>query len=155
MTTALERSSARTLVAEQLFRRLSHRIAAEHDVSTVYAERVMEQALAFLGTCAVTTEPLSPSPDVDLGWHTFILYTSDYAAFCDRIAGRFLHHVPDDDPDLEAGTGETVDLHERTVSAIEAAGYRVDHELWAKRPLCSQCHNGCYNDPPPNPPPRS
>jgi hypothetical protein len=153
MTVAVERSSACTLIPERLFRRLTTRIATEHGVSCAYAERVMDQALAFLGACATISEPLSPSPEVDIGWHTFILYTADYAKFCDQVAGRFLHHVPDDDP-AAPEVGDPVDLTERTVSAIEAAGYHVDRELWAKRPLCSQCHNGCYNDPPPNPPPR-
>lgn len=52
---------------------------------------------------AVTTRPIGPSELVDIGWHTFILYTVDYAAFCERIAGRFIHHVPNDDEQFERG----------------------------------------------------
>lgn len=54
----------------------------------------MDQALAFLIACANTPRPLAPSAEVDLGWHTFLLYTNEYADFCERIAGRFIHHRP-------------------------------------------------------------
>ena len=32
---------------------------------------------------------------VDWMWHTFALFTLDYAEFCHRHFGRFLHHVPE------------------------------------------------------------
>ena len=32
---------------------------------------------------------------MDKGWHAFILHTADYAEFCDRVARRFIHHLPD------------------------------------------------------------
>jgi hypothetical protein len=35
-----------------------------------------------------------PSRVVDDLWHEFILYTKNYAAFCDYAFGRFLHHTP-------------------------------------------------------------
>ncbi len=31
---------------------------------------------------------------VDVLWHAFILHTKDYAEFCDRFYGGFLHHSP-------------------------------------------------------------
>src|SRR5690606_28161878 len=31
---------------------------------------------------------------IDLMWHTFLLYTRQYAEFCDRYFGFFLHHQP-------------------------------------------------------------
>lgn len=55
----------------------------------------MEQTLAFLAATANQADkPLSPSQPVDIGWHAFILYTREYAEFCQRVAGRFIHHVP-------------------------------------------------------------
>jgi hypothetical protein len=39
------------------------------------------------------------SNDVDNLWHTFILFTQDYAEFCDQCIGYFLHHVPEVDED--------------------------------------------------------
>jgi hypothetical protein len=31
---------------------------------------------------------------IDEMWHLFITYTVNYAEFCNRMFGRFLHHVP-------------------------------------------------------------
>lgn len=149
-TTQTTRQTARTgrsLIEPNLFARLSTRIATEHDTDTATAERIMDQALAYLGACAVTTAPLSPSKQVDIGWHTFILYTRDYAQFCEHIAGRFIHHVPTDD---ETATTHAAAPWETTASIV-AAGFIVDAPLWEDATKCSQCHNGCNNDPAPNP----
>ncbi len=35
-----------------------------------------------------------PSVVVDDAWHTFILFTIDYHAFCRRAFGNYLHHAP-------------------------------------------------------------
>lgn len=35
-----------------------------------------------------------PSQVVDVAWHEFILFTRDYARFCTKALGRFLHHTP-------------------------------------------------------------
>jgi hypothetical protein len=137
MTTTAERTEGRTLIAGGLFGRLAACVVAEHDVSPDYAARIIDQTVAFLATSAVNPgEQLVPSSDVDKGWHAFILYTRDYAAFCDRVAGRFLHHVPNDDPGaLPRRRGGSV----RTVDAIERAGYVVDPDLWqAAAGNCSQ-----------------
>src|SRR4029078_5348421 len=34
---------------------------------------------------------------IDWMWHTFLLFTLDYARFCDRYFGFFLHHIPNED----------------------------------------------------------
>lgn len=62
--------AGRTLITPEQFTRLSARIATEHDMDHQAAERIMDQALVFLGTCAVSTASLSPSATVDIGWHT-------------------------------------------------------------------------------------
>lgn len=140
--------TGRSLVQSRLFARLSARIAAEHNVDSETAERILDQALAFLGACAVTTAPLSPSKTVDIGWHTFVLHTRDYGEFCDCIAGHFIHHIPTD------GAQETTIAASawETTSAIVAAGYVVDAPMWENASTCSQCKNGCSDDPPPDPP---
>jgi len=35
-----------------------------------------------------------PSKAVDTAWHEFILLTKNYATFCDKAFGKFLHHTP-------------------------------------------------------------
>ncbi len=136
----------RSLISSGLFRRLTARIAEEHpELAPEMPVRIMDQALAFLGTCAVATRPVGPSELVDIGWHTFVLYTAEYAQFCARVAGRFIHHVPDDDPAVSTVRVKLADV----VAAITAAGYRVDTELWPleTRSDCSQCHAGCHDTP--------
>ncbi|SCG01273.1 hypothetical protein GA0115255_116148, partial [Streptomyces sp. Ncost-T6T-2b] len=98
-------------------------------------------------SAALPGTELSPSKAVDVGWHTFILHTVDYAEFCERVAGRFIHHVPTEDAQTGEDSGAA---RQRTLDAITAAGYRIDHELWpdaAKMGDCSQCHAGCSDSP--------
>ncbi|HLJ31969.1 MAG TPA: hypothetical protein VKU36_06020 [Candidatus Babeliales bacterium] len=35
------------------------------------------------------------STDVDNLWHSFILFTKEYADFCDKYIGFFIHHAPE------------------------------------------------------------
>lgn len=142
----------RELIPEATFERMTRRIVAEHHLNADMAERIMDQAGAFLAACAVSTKPLAPSMAVDIGWHTLILHTRDYAEFCEQVAGRFIHHVPHEDE----GAGETdvQDVLDQTAKAIRRAGYWVDAELWStlKAGTCSQCKDGCADDPAPVPP---
>ncbi|OHV65325.1 hypothetical protein [Pseudofrankia sp. BMG5.36] len=83
--------------------------------------------MAFLGTCADRgPQGLVPSPLVDVGWHAFILFTRDYAAFCARVCGRFIHHVPVDPSVDEGPAGGQV----ATIAAMKASGFVVDPDLW-------------------------
>jgi hypothetical protein len=43
---------------------------------------------------------------VDEMWHTFLLFTEEYAAYCDRVFGRFLHHHPTTPADHERAREE-------------------------------------------------
>jgi hypothetical protein len=156
-TTAPRLIDGRTLLSAPLADRLVARITAEHpELPADMPARILDQALAFLGTCATATEPIGPSDLVDIGWHTFILYTDEYAAFCDQIAGRFIHHVPDDGtPGDEWPTAPQADrvTLATTVAAMRQAGYRIDAELWSMTAAadcsskCTQCHAGCTNSP--------
>jgi hypothetical protein len=106
MTTTLQRTYGRSLVSDELFDRLVRRIIADEHVEQRLAERIVDQTLAFLHACAKTPEtPLRPSKAVDIGWHAFVMHTGAYAEFCDRVAGRFIHHEPDEfEPPAHART---------------------------------------------------
>ncbi|UPT41757.1 MULTISPECIES: hypothetical protein [Streptomyces] len=153
MTIALERpvgtTDPATLIAPEVMERLAARITKDHpDTELATARRIIGQAAAFLAaSAALPGAELSPSKAVDVGWHTWILHTVDYAEFCERVAGRFIHHVPT--PDAETGEGSDA-ARQRTLDAITVAGYRIDHDLWpdaAKMGDCSQCHAGCSDSP--------
>lgn len=149
MSITLERPVAvLNLISPQLFDRLTARIARDEQTDQATAERIMTQTLAFLTACALNPGAgLVPSEQVDVGWHTFVLYTREYAEFCQRVAGRFIHHTPDDEvagPGRVAGAAANVAA---TVKAMRAAGLPVDEELWSVGGDCSQCHAGCHDSP--------
>jgi hypothetical protein len=134
----------RELIAPGLFSELTDRVATVdgHDQDT--AERIIEQALTFLLACARYPDGhLSPSEKVDVGWHAFILHTAEYAEFCERVAGRFIHHRPGN-PAWAASGRQTIGA---TIAAIRDAGLHVDPDLWVPRAECSQCYQGCADDP--------
>lgn len=79
------------------------RYCKEHNATPDEAEVVFREMLKFLYLsaraasegpegfgCTITTE----IEKLDWMWHTFLLFTRDYAEFCDRHFGMFLDHVP-------------------------------------------------------------
>jgi hypothetical protein len=131
----------RELIAPGLFGKLADRVVTDtrHDRDT--AERIVEQTIAFLAACARYPDGhLSPSETVDAGWHAFVLHTADYAEFCQRIAGRFIHHRPNDRSEA-APDQQAIGV---TIAAMRAAGLPVDPALWVFSAVCSQC---CADDP--------
>ena len=133
----------------ELFAQLADRITGqEREPAHRHAgARVLDQALAFLAAAAVTTAPIGPSDLVDIGWHTFLLHTRDYAEFCDRIAGRFIHHEPEDGSEWPTTPTTGADPLTRAVEAITSAGYQIDRPLWHGKVDCTQCHAGCTDSP--------
>ena len=119
----------KSFIDDQLWERLVSRIVRdEANMTQELAERIMDQALGFLRLCGATPNGgYSPSPLVDIGWHTFILYTKPYADFCRDLAGHFIHHNPFDELGVNYGTGQVT----RTVTAMKAMGLTVDESLWA------------------------
>jgi hypothetical protein len=137
-------TAPRELIASGLFDKLTVRVMADEGLERDAAEKVVEQALAFLVACSLhPNDHLSPSEMVDAGWHAFLLHTREYAEFCAQIAGRFIHHRPGD-PGEDLPTREAIGA---TIAAMRAAGLPVDASLWVPRAKCSQCYAGCADDP--------
>lgn len=82
----------RDLVGAELWDQLVARLVSKVDIP----EAALTEAVTFLRGCA-HSGPLTPSPSADIAWHELILHTREYAAFCQRIAGRFIHHQPSGD----------------------------------------------------------
>ncbi|KLL09981.1 MULTISPECIES: hypothetical protein [Protofrankia] len=120
--------TARFLVRPDVFDRLVDRVAVEVAGGRDLAVRIVDQTLAFLAASARNPGVgLAPSRLVDIGWHVFVLDTREYAAFCDQVAGRFIHHVPNDAANEPV---RQMDVRARTLAAITDAGYAVDMDLW-------------------------
>lgn len=138
-TIAATAFNPRTLVSDQLFDQLVRRLEQEHEIGPNYANRIMIQALAFLKACADNPGVfLAPPLEVDKGWHMFMLHSREYAEFCDRVAGRFLHHQPAD------GVADGGAAIQHTALIMRNAGLPVDEEMWS--PRGTGCYNACHND---------
>lgn len=151
----LDRPSAPSLdnadmIPERLWTLLTDRIIKEWKTTPQLAARILDQALGFLKLCAARPdETYSPSPLVDIGWHIFIIHTKAYAAFCDNLAGRFIHHTPYNEDEVniaaadcgpcgpchgnEAGLPVGANQLSRTVAAMRELGITVDDALWSCR----------------------
>lgn len=118
------------MIPDKLWDRLVGRIVKDEDVPRELAERIMDQALGYLKLASLDPKGgYSPSSLVDIGWHTFILYTRSYGEFCRELTGgRFIHHEPTDDPSV---SNRSVVGPYATAEAMKAAGIVVDEPLWA------------------------
>lgn len=91
---ANDQRTGRALISDDLFNSITLFVVQHSGRDRATAERITDQAVAFVATAARATVPMVPSDDVDEGVHAFILHTADYAEFSDKYAGRFLHHNP-------------------------------------------------------------
>ncbi|MGH6870591.1 MAG: glycine-rich domain-containing protein [Rhizomicrobium sp.] len=58
-------------------------------------DQVHEEYKRFVAlSCAHDDGAIPVSLRVDEFWHAHILFTQDYAKFCQAVAGRFVHHLP-------------------------------------------------------------
>lgn len=131
--------TGRALVPAELFDSLTHFVTVHTGRTPEQAGRIADQALAFIATTATATVPMVPSDDVDEGLHGFILHTKEYAEFCDRQAGRFLHHNP-----RPGGGGRTLEAVQASAHAIKTAGFMVFDDLWTVNGRnAAQCDSDC------------
>lgn len=74
-----------------------HRFTRLYEISFQDAAEVFTETKKWLWLCHQAEVPMlltEPLTIIDEMWHNFILFSADYAAFCDRYFGRFLHHAP-------------------------------------------------------------
>lgn len=89
---------AHEAISAYKFPSLTARLVNKFSLSATQAQNVFEDLKQFLVLCAGTSRSISPPYHLDLCWHEFILYTEEYAAFCERFFGKFIHHRPHNDP---------------------------------------------------------
>ena len=133
----------RNLVDNSIWNRLVGRIMKDHNLSREASETIMEGTLGFLKLCADFPErKFAPSKFIDIGWHTFLLYTKSYTSFCMRHAGRFIHHEPNDNPQVQEKGGGVRD----TISFMENHGIIFDPVLWERNMYAADCKSQCTVD---------
>ncbi len=118
----------RQFVSDELFGRLVRRVVKDHSIAFEQAELIIDGALGFLKLCGDHPDQrFAPSPEVDIGWHTFLLYTYGYQEFCQRVAGRFIHHEPNDQ------SGKSFDGLNRkeTAAFMKERGVSFNQALWS------------------------
>jgi hypothetical protein len=79
-----------------------------------------------------------PRFQVDLLWHTFILNTTLYRGFCDRVYGRYLDHVPAENRERALLENEGRPL-EHTLECLNLAFGGYNRSSWALPIPCGGC----------------
>ncbi len=122
-----------------LWERLCGRVMKDAQIDRGQAERIVNGAIGFLKLCAeYPEEKFAPSKMVDVGWHTFILYTKEYADFCEKTAGYFIHHAPND---REVKADRTA---RDTVIFMQMHAFPFDPSVWDLK--ASDCTVDCTDD---------
>lgn len=73
---------------------LVDRLQRKLDLTLKQATELFEDMKRFLFLSGTVLTPLAPPEQIDESWHNFILFTKDYAKFCQDYFGEFIHHVP-------------------------------------------------------------
>lgn len=131
----------------ELFGRMADRISHKNpEIDRVLAGRILDQAVLFVAAAGRYPHlGLSPSPAVDLGWDTFILHTQPYFDFCARIAGRYVHHTPNDRPgEVRLASGDRPRTPAETADVLRECGYWVLEDLWPAEASSGPCYNGTH-----------
>lgn len=98
--TVPSRDSARTRIDLKRVMRYENpavvkKIEQTYGLSHADARILFDDTKMFLYLCATNpSTKLGPTIPIDDGWHTFILFTEDYATFCREQFGTFIHHQP-------------------------------------------------------------
>lgn len=104
------------------------RYAKDKSLPLSVAQEHERELKRFLSLCALNRDAAyGMAGPVDDLWHTFILFTKEYAAFCDSVAGMFLHHIPNTKP-----TKDTTS-YEAFLSAYEQIyGEEAPRHIWPR-----------------------
>src|SRR6185369_8178782 len=79
---------------------LRNRLQRNTGLDLAQSGRVLEGLRQYFLACLsahrsrIAKEVGMPSKAVDAAWHEFIVLTKEYAAFCEKAFGRYLHHTP-------------------------------------------------------------
>ncbi|MFA7194007.1 MAG: hypothetical protein WC087_03770 [Candidatus Paceibacterota bacterium] len=88
-----------------------YRLTINLSISRDDATELFKELKNFLALAADSPKVLLiPAPLIDEAWHTFILFTRMYQAYCQEQFGRFIHHRPATEHEMLHGSkGELAD----------------------------------------------
>ncbi|MEQ1936328.1 MAG: hypothetical protein ABL962_20930, partial [Fimbriimonadaceae bacterium] len=118
---------------------LTEEVAREHEI----------EIKRYLAMCAINPKAhYGMRGPIDELWHTFVIFTRDYARFCKEVAGRFIHHIPET-PE-ERGRGS--DNYARFLKDYEETfGHPAPPQYWPRPAVpdvtadcqgCNSCSQG-------------
>jgi hypothetical protein len=116
-----------------------NKLQSDMKLSPVNAADLFEDVKRFIALCATTPDPLGLSRKIDQAWHTFILLTKDYAKFCDKYCGRYIHHTPSD----PFGVGKDYLAERRKTYDLAHAMFGPLSSNWNDSP--AGCTHNCTN----------
>ncbi len=133
------------LIPESLWQRLVTRVTKDASVTQEEAEDIVDGVIGFLKLSADHPgNAFAPSRKVDIGWHVFLMYTREYADFCQQIGRRFIHHRPNDDSN-QHNNGNA----RQTIAFMQLNGIPYNPKTWivkeTEKADCD-CENGCDID---------
>lgn len=97
--------------------------ARKYEVSETEAIHHFEECKKFLVICGQNPkESYAPSAIIDEMWHSFVLYTKEYAGFCNHYFQRFIHHIPSSGPSFIA--------YQQTLQALWSLFGQPDPKYW-------------------------
>ena len=99
------------------------RFVSAHGYTDSAARSLFDETKKFLVANRVLGVKMAPSEPVDQMWHSWILFTKDYYAFCEALGG-YIHHLP-----IPVGSPDQPPL-DPTIEVMRAAYGSVDEALW-------------------------
>ena len=124
------------------------RYAKDHGLPLEVAKEHEVELKKYLALCALHPGGgYGMSRVIDELWHTFIWFTGDYHRFCNKVAGRYLHHQPATEEDLV--NGKNLEDYSRTLSDYRSYFGEPSVHLWpvptvakTDESSCNRCHLG-------------
>ena len=106
---------------------MSHWKVSEREADELFTET--KRMLWVMARMAKRRQRFSVDPPLailDEMWHTFVLFTREYHAYCRRVFGRYLHHAPRTMADVRRERGE----HAKAPAAFIRRQARASEAQW-------------------------
>lgn len=114
--------------------RLLERFCKDTGETRDYALTCFVALKQFMIVCALKPGYKVTSDPIDQMWHTFLLFTKDYRAFCEEYLGKFINHEPFEQAYPSA--------YVETRTFAKTYFGKLDDELWSLEAK-ADCSSGC------------